>query len=160
LAEVFFYHLTRRTIEEALPILLEKALEREWRVAIQMVSDTRLRSLDARLWNYEDEKFLPHGTKADGEPETQLVYLTCEADNPNRAHVRFFIEGALAAPVFADPLAAPLMRAVLMFSGADERELGDARSQWKALREAGCELVYFQEDDNGRWVEKKREKPA
>ncbi len=160
MVEVSFYHLTRRTLEQALPVLLEKSLEREWRVALQATSEKRLKAMDAFLWEYDPEKFLPHGTKADGAPETQPIYLTCEADNPNAADVRFFIEGALAAPVLADPALAPRLRAVVMFNGADGGELAGARAQWKELRAAGCELVYLQEDETGRWAEKKREKPA
>jgi DNA polymerase-3 subunit chi len=158
--EVSFYHLTRRTLEQALPVLLEKSLEREWRVVVQTVSEARLKSLDAWLWSYDPEKFLPHGTAADGEPETQPIYLTFEAENPNGADVRFFVDAAFAAPILADPALTPRMRAILMFNGSDPSELATAREQWKSLRGGGYELVYLQEDDAGRWTEKKREKPA
>ncbi len=158
--EVLFYHLTRRSLDEALPRLLEVSLARNWRVAVQTGDATRLKALDDRLWSYDPEKFLPHGTKADGEAETQPIYLTAEGDNPNGADVRFFVHGGAVAPLLADTAAAPKLRAVLMFSGSDPAELLEARAQWKALRETGHELVYYQEDENGKWVEKSRHKSA
>jgi DNA polymerase III subunit chi len=156
--DVCFYHLTRRRLERALPVLLEKSLGRGWRVVVQAESEKRVKALDKQLWEYEPEKFLPHGVKADGAPETQPVYLTAENDNPNCADVRFFVGGARAASALKDPAAAPKTRAVLMFDGNDEIALGAARAQWKELRDDGFELVYFQESETGGWVEKKREK--
>ncbi|QGM47795.1 DNA polymerase III subunit chi [Methylocystis heyeri] len=156
--EVYFYHLTRRTLEQALPVLLEKSLEREWRVAVQAGDEKRLKKLDDFLWSYDPEKFLPHGTKADGAPETQPIYLTVDNDNPNEADVRFFVLGALAAPAILEPGTTPRTRAVLMFDGNDAGELQAAREEWRKLRDAGCEVVYNQEDEAGRWQEKKREK--
>ena len=35
MAEVLFYHLTESKLEEALPPLLEKSVERGWKVAVQ-----------------------------------------------------------------------------------------------------------------------------
>jgi DNA polymerase III subunit chi len=158
--EVSFYHLTRRKLEQALPVLLEKSLARGWRVAVQARDAKRLGRLDDFLWSYEPTKFLPHGTKADGAAETQPIYLTIDGDNPNAADVRFLIDGVNAAPLLGDPASAPKTRAVLMFDGNDAMELQAAREQWKELRDAGFELVYFQEDERGAWGEKKREKKA
>ncbi|MGA8171141.1 MAG: DNA polymerase III subunit chi [Methylocystis sp.] len=158
--EVSFYHLTRRRLEQALPVLLEKSLARGWRVAVQARDPKRLQNLDDFLWSFEPTKFLPHGTRADGAPETQPIYLTIEGDNPNGADVRFLIDGVNAAPLLSDPASAPNARAVLMFDGNDAQELQAARDQWKELRDAGFELVYFQEDERGAWAEKKREKKA
>jgi len=158
--EVSFYHLTRRKLEQALPVLLEKSLARGWRVAVQARDAKRLQNLDDFLWSFEPTKFLPHGTKADGAPETQPIYLTIEGDNPNAADARFLIDGVNAAPLLNDPASAPKTRAVLMFDGNDAMELQAAREQWKELRDAGFELVYFQEDERGAWAEKKREKKA
>ncbi len=159
--EVCFYHLTRRSLDQTLPLLLEKSLSRGWRVAVQLGGEKRLKALNDHLWSFDPEKFLPHGTKAEGEPETQPIYLTIEGDNPNDADVRFFVDGAIAAPVLADPLAIPKIRAVMLFDGSDPMELQAARSQWKELRALNrFELVYTQEDERGGWKEGKREKPA
>ena len=156
--EVCFYHLTRRRLGSALPVLLEKSLARGWRVVVQAESEARVKALDTELWAYEAEKFLPHGSKSDGAPHSQPIYLTAENDNPNAADVRFFVGGVVPGPALRDPSAAPKTRAVLMFNGNDETELGSARAQWKDLRDEGFELVYYQENEGGGWVEKAREK--
>jgi DNA polymerase III subunit chi len=159
MTEIFFYHLTRRTTDRALPALLEKSLERDWRVVVQASTPARLAALDEWLWAYDAEKFLPHGTKKDGDPESQPIYLTIEDDNPNEADVRFFIEGARAAASLADPKLAPRQRIAILFDGANEAELAAARAQWKELLASGATLAYWQENEDGRF-EKKLEKTA
>jgi DNA polymerase III subunit chi len=160
MVEISFLHLKTRRVEDALPTLLERSLSRGWRVVVQATSEARLRALDGHLWSYRPESFLPHGGGSDPAPETQPIYLTTGEDNPNRADVRIFLEGAAMAPLLASE-AAPTTRAVLLFDGDNEDELGNARVQWKELRDTGQALVYQQQDENGRWVEKAREpKPS
>jgi DNA polymerase-3 subunit chi len=153
--DVWFYHLQRQTLERALPMLLERSLGRGWRVAVQATTEKYISALDDHLWAYSPESFLPHGTAKDGEPETQPIYLTSAADNPNAADVRFFIEGAVAAPVLSDAAFAPRERAILLFDGNDEEAVLGAREQWKELLRAGHALSYFQQDESGKWEKKK-----
>ncbi len=154
--EIAFYHLTRFTVEQTLPTLLERSRARGWRAIVQATSEARLAKLDEDLWAYRQESFLPHGTTADGAPQTQPIYLTCENDNPNDADVRFFVEGARLTPALAGA-GAPRQRAALLFDGHDEAELADARAQWKELRDLGYSLVYHQQSESGGWEEKARE---
>ncbi|MBM3563795.1 MAG: DNA polymerase III subunit chi [Alphaproteobacteria bacterium] len=156
MSEIAFYHLTRTTVAQTLPALLERSRARGWRAIVQATSDALLAKLDAELWSYRPESFLPHGTKADGAPQTQPVYLTCGEDNPNDADVRFFVEGARLAPALAGA-GAPRQRAALLFDGRDDAELADARAQWKELRDLGYSLVYHQQSEGGGWEEKARE---
>ena len=74
--EVYFYHLERRTLEDVLPTLLERSLERGWRAAVQAASEERVEALDTLLWTYREESFLPHGTARDGRASAQPIYLT------------------------------------------------------------------------------------
>ncbi len=69
--EILFYHMQRQPLEAVLPSLLEKSLERRWRVAIQAASEERLQALDDHLWTFSEESFLPHGTDRDGDAATQ-----------------------------------------------------------------------------------------
>ena len=92
--EVYFYHLERRTLEEVLPTLLERSLERGWRAAVQAASEERVEALDTLLWTYREESFLAHGTARDGHVEAHPIYLTSGGDNPNGAQVRFLVDGA------------------------------------------------------------------
>jgi len=94
MTEVLFYHLQGQTLEGVLPNLLERSLERGWRVVVQAASEERVEALDAHLWTFRDDSFLPHGTAREADPAAQPVLLTVNADNPNAANVRFLVEGA------------------------------------------------------------------
>ena len=146
--EVLFYQLERQPLERVLPGLLEKTLERGWRAVVQAGSRERLEALDALLWTYREESFLPHGTASDGFAERQPVFLTIEDKNPNGAQVRFYVDGAESAG-FSD-----YERIVYLFDGRDETARALAREQWKAAKESGAAVTYWQQSDSGRWEKK------
>jgi DNA polymerase-3 subunit chi len=149
MTELLFYHLQRQPVERVLPPLLEKSLARGWRVVVQCASEERVEALDAHLWTYRDDGFLPHGTHRDGVAADQPVLITVHDDNPNAAAVRFLIDGA--------PLPAELTgyeRIVLIFDGDDEEALQEARRHWTAAKAAGLTLTYWQVDEDGRWARK------
>ncbi len=64
MTEIRFYHLLDQRLERVLPQLLEMSLARGWRVVVQATSEERIEALDAHLWTYRDDSFLPHGTVA------------------------------------------------------------------------------------------------
>ena len=122
MTEMLFYHLQGQKLEGVLPGLLEKSLERGWTVIVQGASEERIEALDAHLWTYRDDGFLPHGTWREADAAAQPVLLTVNDDNPNGATVRFLIDGA---PVPAD--AGAYQRIVLVFNGEDEDAVAAAR---------------------------------
>lgn len=146
--EVLFYQLERQPLDRVLPELLEKTLEREWRAVVQAGSKERLEALDALLWTYREDSFLPHGTASDGSPRKQPIFLTVESENPNQAEVRFLVDGA-EADSFAG-----YSRIVFLFDGRDEDARSRARMQWKAAREEVAAVTYWQQNDRGRWEKK------
>ena len=148
MTEILFYHLERRPLENVLPELLEKCLERGWRAVVQTPAQERLEALDTQLWTYRDIAFLPHGTAADGAPERQPVYLTTSADNPNKASVRFLVDGADI------PDLSGYDRVVYLFDGADEEAVAQARTQWVTARDGGHQVTYWQQNEGGRWEKK------
>ena len=149
MTELLFYHLHRQPIEKVLPALLEKSLERGWRVVVQSATDERIEALDAHLWTYRDDGFLPHGSAKDSEAAVQPVLLTTGDDNPNGANVRFLIDGA-AVPSDA----ASYQRIVLLFDGEDDDAVATARTRWSEAKAQGFEVTYWQPDENGRWKQK------
>jgi DNA polymerase-3 subunit chi len=149
MTEMLFYHLQRQSIERVLPTLLEKSIERGWRVVVQVASDERLEALDAHLWTFRDESFLPHGTWREADAREQPVLLTVNDDNPNGAAVRFLVDGA-AVPTDADSY----QRIVLLFDGEDPDALAAARERWSEGKARGFEVTYWQTDDEGRWQRK------
>ena len=61
MADVWFYHLERQSLEQVLPVLLDRALARGWRAAVQATAAERIAALDELLWTWTDESFLAHG---------------------------------------------------------------------------------------------------
>lgn len=149
MTEVFFYHLQGQPLDRVLPTLLERSLERGWRIVVQAGSDERVEALDAHLWTYRDDAFLPHGTERDGEAAAQPVLLTVREQNPNGAHVRFLIDG-VGLPVDA----AAYQRIVVLFDGDDADAVAQARTRWSEAKAAGLEVTYWQPDERGRWQRK------
>ena len=149
MTEIWFYHLQRRTLDEVLPGLLERALQRGWRAVVQGASDERIGALDEHLWTYSDESFLPHGTAREGDPEGQPIFLTTGPENPNGASVRFLIEGAEIAPIL--DRGEPYERLMFLFDGNDAEALTAARAQWSALKTRKLPLSYWQQSEDGRW---------
>ena len=149
MTEMLFYHLQRQPLERVLPPLIEKSIERGWRVVVQTASEERVDALDAHLWTYRDDAFLAHGTYRDSEAARQPVLLTMHGDNPNGANIRFLIDGA---SVPAD--AASYQRVVLMFDGEDDEAVAAARERWSEAKAQGFAVTYWQCDENGRWEKK------
>ena len=146
MTEVLFYHLQNMTVENVLPPLLEKSLERGWRVVVQSTSEERADALDAHLWTYRDDSFLPHATWRVNDAADQPIVLAIEADNPNGANVRFLIDNA-ALPQDSERYE----RMVLLFNGDDPDALAMARSAWTDCKTRGFEVTYWQADERGRW---------
>ena len=149
MTEVLFYHLTESTLEEALPGLLERTLQRGWRAVVQAGSAERRDALDARLWTYRDESFLAHGCDHEPHAEFQPILLTDGTANPNAAEVRFLVDGA-SPP--SDTGA--YVGVVFMFDGHDEAQLEGARREWKIQKAAGHEVAYWQQTPDRRWARK------
>ncbi len=148
MTEILFYHLTESTLENALPGLVERSLDRKWRVVIQTGSEERRDSLDNHLWTWSDSSFLAHGTDQEANPEEQPVILTTTDANPNAATVRFLVDGAVPSD------AEKYERLILMFDGHDQQQLEQARAQWKILKDQGHALTYWQQNAEGRWEKK------
>jgi DNA polymerase-3 subunit chi len=146
MTEILFYQLNGQKIEQILPPLITRSLERGWRVAVQASSEERVEALDAHLWTWRDDAFLPHGTWREAEAAEQPVLLTINAENPNGAAVRFLVDGA-AVP--AD--ASAYQRLVLLFDGDDPEALETARERWTSAKKDGFEVTYWRTDENGRW---------
>ncbi|MDF1607218.1 DNA polymerase III subunit chi [Hoeflea sp. YIM 152468] len=148
MAEVLFYHLTESRLEEALPPLLEKSLDRGWRVSVHVSSEERCAALDAHLWTYREDSFLPHGGEHGAHAERQPVLLTVAAEAANGSTVRFVADGAEI------PALDGVERLVMMFDGHDQSQLDVARGQWKTLKSGGHALTYWQQTSDRRWEKK------
>ena len=149
---VYFYHLTRRPLEVTLPTLLEKSLQAGWRVYVRGTDPAALAALDRQLWLEPAEGFLPHGFEGGPQDGNQPVLLGTSDSAANGAQCVMSVQGADLTP--EEIKAAE--RACVLFDGQDPDALAKARSQWKALTDAGCAAQYWSEE-SGAW-QKKAEK--
>ena len=146
MTEIRFYHLEQRRIDQALPSLLEAALEEGRRVLVRAASDEMVAALNERLWTYDDASFLPHGAAGDGDPMTQPIFLTSELANPNAATMLVRLTGAET-----DETDDAFDLVAIMFEGREEAALAQARGEWRRLKDQGRTISYWRESDEGGW---------
>ncbi|WP_171211332.1 DNA polymerase III subunit chi [Ruegeria sp. HKCCA5426] len=143
---VYFYHLTRKPLEHTLPVLLDKARQAGWKIAVRGTDPARMDWLDERLWLGPDDGFLPHGRAGGPHDARQPILLTTEMQAANGPSCVMAVDGA---PVEPDEVNA-LERVCILFDGNDPQAVQHARGQWKALTGAGCAAKYWSEE-SGRW---------
>jgi DNA polymerase-3 subunit chi len=141
--EVWFYHLERTGLEQALPELLEKTLQRGWKAVVRVREAGRMQHLDAALWSYRDESFLPHGPDDEPQAPRQPILLTTGFDNPNAADALFLVDGAEPGDLGG------YARCVVLFDGGDEAQLAVARAQWSAVKATGLAVSYWKQQARG-----------
>lgn len=141
--EVWFYHLERTGLDQALPELLEKTLARGWKAVVRAREAARVEHLDGWLWSYRDESFLPHAP--DGEPaaERQPILITTGFANANGAEALFLVDGAEAGELQG------YTRCVVLFDGRDEAALAAARAQWSQVKGKGHPVSYWKQQARG-----------
>lgn len=143
--EVWFYHLERSSLEQALPELLEKTLARGWRALVRVRDSERLERLDDWLWSWRADSFLAHGRDGEPEAERQPILLTSELENRNAAQALFIVDGAELGPLDG------YERCLVLFDGRDEAALAQARTRWKQVREMDVVAAYWRQNEGGRW---------
>jgi len=144
LAEIGFYHLTRTSVEQALPKLLGNTLKAGHRAVVLLGSPERVAALDAAFWACTDPDWLPHGTPATGDADMQPIWLTDQDDAPNGAKFAFLLDGRQSA------LLGSFLRVFDLF---DEKDVAAARLRWAAVKAAGHQLTYWQQGVRG-WEKK------
>jgi DNA polymerase-3 subunit chi len=140
---VDFYQLSAMPLERVLPRICERLLETGERLLIVAASE-QLDRLDALLWTYKPDAFLPHAKASAASPERQPILLAAEADATNGAR-----NIALADGKWHDE-ALRFDRAFYFFdnAGADE-----ARQAWRQLGGSeGVERRYWRQE-KGKWVQ-------
>ena len=149
MTEVAFYHLTRSSLEQALPKLLEKTLAAGKRALVRVGSSQRAEDLNVALWAYDPASWLPHGSAQDGiAGEDQPVWLTDGDDNPGQAPFVFLTDGVTQENLSV------FERVFVLFDGASSEAMAGARAQWKTFKDQGLALTYWQQADGGGWQKK------
>ena len=147
MTEFGFYHLTRTSLEDALPRLLTKVLQTGKRALVRVADGERMTRLDTHLWTFGEGSFLPHATMRDARAERQPVLLTTtSSDNPNDAGYLFLIDQASGED------AGSFERCFELFNGRDEEAVSAARNRWRWATAKGFACIYWQQEPGGKWV--------
>jgi len=145
---VNFYHLTRSSPDAALFQLLSKAYAGGHRSVVRLAHDEDVAAYDTALWTKNPGNFLPHGTSASNHINEEPILLISTDDNPNKADFAFIFPETSAENIeFYE-------RVFFLFEGASEAQVKEARGRWKMLKEKGFELIYWTQDEKGKWSKK------
>lgn len=146
--EIRFYHLQTRSLEQTLPILLQRCLDRKMRAVVRTGDDQAAERLNDHLWSFSQRSFLPHGSEHDGHAGLQPIWLTSKSENPNGAKVLFVVSDDQDIDMSGYDLVCHL------FDGRSDGAVSAARARWKTLLSGGHHLTYWQQDSGGRWDKK------
>jgi DNA polymerase-3 subunit chi len=146
-AEIWFYHLESASVEETLPPLIEKCLDRSWRVDVYSTSKDRLQALDALLWTWKPSSWLPHNSP-DFPSEEPLapIRLISSLDGASHAQALFLLDGA------GWTKRAGVERLFVLFDGREEAAVTHARAQWRLAKEDGLVPTYWRQSEDGKWT--------
>lgn len=148
MTDIRFYHLKTQTLEEALPGLLMKAYDNGGkRVVIRLGDKGAVEKMNTHLWTFHPNMFLPHGSDKDGQADKQPIWLTEREENPNSATI------LIAANTVAGDLS-PFDLVCEMFPDHEEEAVQAARARWKIYKDAGHNLTYWQQTEQGGWEQK------
>lgn len=150
MTRIDFYHLQKTSIEDTLPKLLEKAYALDKKILVKIGNEERVEFLNTHLWTYDEQSFLPHGSKKDGNANMHPVWLTSQDDNPNDATILFLVDGAKAEI----EKVSSFERVLNIFDGNNQQSLNWSREFWKQLKSQDMECYYWQQDDRGAWQQK------
>lgn len=149
MTEIRFYHLQRKSLDQALPEILQKAFATGQRIVVRADTDAEAERLNDLLWTFRPDSFLPHGTKKDGHAESQPIWITAKDENPNGADILILTNNQESSHATDYKLCCEL------FNGNNEDAVSKARARWKTYGDLDCKLTYWQQDASGKWELKK-----
>lgn len=140
MAPVWFRNLDGAPLDRALGRLLDDMLEQGRRVVVFLDTDERLRAVDAGLWTFDPNSFVPHGSPGDGFAERQPVWLTVGDDVPNGADVAVVVEDALSRQGFER---SGIAEWHYVFDARDPSARERGRERWRLLVDTGRTPTYL-----------------
>lgn len=141
--QVDFYHLTVTPVERALPGIAVKVVGGGGRLLVVSGDEGQRRQIDATLWTWQADSFLPHAQAGAGDDTIQPVLIGEVVEPANGARFVALIDG-----VWRDA-ALGFDRAFHFF---DADRIVEARQAWKVLADReGVERRYWKQDEGGRW---------
>ena len=116
----YFYQLSERPLDLALPQLLEKALGAGWRIEVRAALPADLSYLDEMLWAKPEDGFLPH-TLAGTQGEDATPIVSSEHPWPDRVCLMTVVGAEIDAKEITSRT-----RTCVIFDGQKQEELQKA----------------------------------
>lgn len=149
MSEVYFYQTAAQDTFGLVRGLLRRTLLAGWRVAVRAGTDAALVRLDADLWKFPEDEFLPHGLEGGPFDDEQPILLTRSAEPSNRADAVLLFD--CAKPGQTD--IKRCRRVSIVFRRGSSDELSAARLQWAEFAKSGI-AVRFWVNQDGKWIQK------
>ncbi|MEM6811292.1 MAG: DNA polymerase III subunit chi [Pseudomonadota bacterium] len=149
MTEVRFYHLQKQNLDEALPLILEKAYASGHRTIVRMASEDEAERMAGHLWSFRQQSFIPHGTKKDGNAAMQPIWITDDGEeNPNNAKTLILTQGRTQDDISSFELCCE------MLDGRNDNQVSEARKRWKEYQSKGYDVTYWHQSEEGTWEKK------
>ena len=148
MTEVRFYHLQKQSLDQALPLILEKAYGAGHKSVVKMENNAEVERMVKHLWAYKDSAFLPHGSSKDGNAVAQPIWICDNDENPNNATTLILTQGQTSDIVGEYDLVCE------MLNGHSDAQISAARARWKTYQGLGYETTYWFQGENGGWSKK------
>ncbi len=148
MTEIRFYHLQKQTLDQALPLILEKAYASNQHILVKLNNMSEVERMNTHLWSYNPNKFLPHGSTKNGQAAKQPIWLTDKDDNENEAKILILTQGETEENLDTYNLCCE------MLNGHDDNAIAAARTRWKEYTAAGHDVTYWHQSESGKWEKK------
>jgi len=110
--------------------------------------EAQLKEMDDYLWTYKDDSFLPHGRDDEPMADQQPITLSSNAATAAGHDAVFLLGGAEISDMTG------VERAMVMINGRSQEDVQRERARWKALKNTGATLSYYQQNERGGWKKK------
>ena len=149
-----FYDLKAESTDSALLDLLERIIASKKKTIIVLKDESETERVNDWLWQYDEESFIPHGSKKDGNEKMQTIYLADAEEFKNNKRIS---PNSASFIIYMSVLISDIPdknlyeRCFVIFGNRNRMELENARILWKAAKESGGEMHLWRND--GKWRE-------
>lgn len=146
--EIRFYHLQKQTLDQALPLILEKVHQTKRNAIVRMGNEKEVNRMNDVLWAHKPDSFIPHGCAKTGNADQQPIWLTHKSENPNEASTLILTQNTIEEDLTSYNLCCEIL------DGRDENAIQNARTRWKSYKEKGFDVTYWFQSETGTWKKK------
>lgn len=148
MTEIRFYHLQKQTLDQALPLILEKVYDTKKNAVVRLSDKKEVARMNDVLWSYKETSFLPHGYEKTGKATMQPIWLTDKPENPNNANILILTQNTVEEDMTPYDLCCEIL------DGHNDKAIQEARKRWKTYKDQGFEVTYWHQNENGKWEKK------